>query len=120
MGKPEYQVVEEMLFRNDTPNLDANIPCVFINTDYDVYPNIAEPTEWWRLGNFKTDGVDAVMKAYRDETTPGMKANRKITIGELARRYGNPADTKMYNGSDIYCRWLHQWGVDYLEGKENG
>jgi hypothetical protein len=30
--------------------------------------------------------VDAVIKAYRDETTPGMRANREIPISELARR----------------------------------
>jgi hypothetical protein len=117
MGKPEYQLVEEMLLNNDAPNIKPPIPCVMINADYDVYPNIAEPTEWWRLGNLKTDGVDAIIKAYRDETPPGMKANREIQVSELAKRYGDPKSSRMYDGSDIYCRWLHQWGMDYMEGQ---
>ena len=117
MGKPEYLLVEEMLSRNDTSDLHAWIPCVAVNADYDVYPNIAEPTPWWRLGNLKTDGVDSIIKAYRDETTPGMRANREIPISELARRYGDPNSSRMYDGSDILCRWLHQWGVDYIEGR---
>ncbi|MDD4494614.1 MAG: hypothetical protein PHV32_09775 [Eubacteriales bacterium] len=88
-----------------------------VNADFDVYPNIAEPTEWWWLGNLKTDGVDAVIKAYRDETTPGMRANRAIPIRELARRYGSINSKKLYSKDDLLCRWLHQWGVDYMEGR---
>ena len=119
LGQSEYLLLDTLLRDNSPPNTGAAFPCVSINADYNVYPNIAEPTEWWRLGNLKTDGVDAIIKAYRDETTPGMKMNRKVPVSELARRYGNPNGKKLYNKTDLICRFMHQWGVEYMEGKNN-
>lgn len=113
LGKPECELLPELICDHTSPNVSSNIPSVAVDADYNVYPNIAEPTEWWRLGNLKTDGVDVIMKAYRDGTTPGMIANKTIPVSELARRYGNPDSTKLYDKEDLLRRFMHQWGVDY-------
>lgn len=117
LGQPEYVLLESLYHENAPANIRANIPSVSVNADFDVYPNIAEPTEWWRLGNLKTNSIDAIIKAYRDETTPGMKANREIPVRELASRYGDTNSKKLYSKEDLICRWLHQWGIDYIEGR---
>ncbi|MCL2409479.1 MAG: radical SAM protein, partial [Oscillospiraceae bacterium] len=96
LGQPEHVLLDSLLRDDSTSNLDANFPSVSINAGYDVYPNIAEPVEWWRLGNLKTDGVDAIIKAYRDKATPGMKMNRETPVSELARRYGEKDSKKLY------------------------
>ena len=114
LGQSEHVLIESLLCEDSPPDVSANIPSVSVNADFDVYPNIAEPTEWWRLGNLKTNGVDTIIKAYRDETTPGMKMNCKMPISELARRCGNKHSKKLYNKDDLICRWLHQWGIDYM------
>jgi len=118
LGQPEYVVLESLKHDNSAPNMGANVPSISINANYDVYPNIAEPAEWWRLGNLMIDGVDSVIKAYRDETTPGMKANRELSVSELARRYGVAGSTKLCDKEELVCRFMHQWGVDYMEGKQ--
>ncbi|MCL2361830.1 MAG: radical SAM protein [Defluviitaleaceae bacterium] len=112
LGQPEYVLLEELMQDNSPPNLTANVHCISINADYDAYPNIAEPTSWWRLGNLKSNGVDAIIKTYLDETTPGMKANREIPISMLARKYGNPNSKKLYHKDDLISRWMHEWGVE--------
>lgn len=112
---PEHILIEELLQDNSPPNMSANVPSVSVNADYDIYPNIAEPTAWWRLGNLKTDGVDKIIKAYRDGTTPGMTANRTIPVSELARRYGDKNSKKLYHKDDLICRFMHQWGEEYME-----
>jgi len=94
-GKPEYALLDELASDNSPPNASANMHYISINADYDAYPNIAEIAPWWRLGNLKTDGVDAIIKAYRDETTPGMVMNRTIPIRELAQKYGNKNSKKL-------------------------
>lgn len=119
LGKPEDVLIDTLLRDSSPPNVSANMHSLSVNADFDVYPNIAEPTEWWRIGNLKTDGVDAIIRAYRDQTTPGMRMNRDISISELARRYGNKAGRKMYHKDDLVCKWLHEWGVDYMEGINN-
>ena len=117
LGQPEYVLLESLRNEDVPANISANIPSVSVNANFDVYPNIAEPAKWWRLGNLNTDGVDLILKAYRDESTPGMRTNRKIPISELARRYGDINSKKLYSKDDLLCRWLHQWGVDYMEGR---
>ena len=115
LGQPEC-VLLESLYHDDLPvNISASIPGLSVNADYDVYPNIAEPLEWWRLGNLRADGADTIIKAYRDKTTPGMRLNQKMPVCELALRYGNMNSKKLYSREDLLCRWLHQWGVDYME-----
>ena len=115
LGQPEYILVDALLQEESPSNLSANMPSLSVNADYDVFPNIAEPTAWWRLGNLKSDGIDVVIKAYRDETTPGMRANRGIPLRLLAQRYGDKSSKKLYSKDDLLCRWLHQWGVGYID-----
>jgi len=109
-GKPEYALLEEMEDDDSPPGLSANMHCLSVNAEFDVYPNIAEAKPWWRLGNLKTDGVDAVIKAYRDETTPGMKMNREMPVSELAKRYGVKESKKLYDRSDLICRFVAEAG----------
>lgn len=118
LGQPEYALLETLQYDNTPPNASSNVSSISVNAEFNVYPNIAESTEWWRLGNLKTDGVDAIIKAYRDETTPGMRMNRETQIAELARRYGDWHSKKLYDKSDLICRFMHQWGVDFMEGRK--
>lgn len=116
-GESQYALTERLLADPNPPNMEASLAALAADADYDVYPNTAEPAAWWRLGNLKTDGVDAVLKAYRDGSTPGMTANRTIPISELARRYGDPSGKKLYTKNDLIARFMHQWGEDYMKGK---
>ncbi|MDI9498820.1 MAG: radical SAM protein [Bacillota bacterium] len=113
LGRPESELLPELLSEHAAPQISVPVPSLAVDADYNVYPNIAEPAEWWRLGNLRSDGVDAVMRAYRDGTTPGMIANRTIPVSELARRYGNPDSTKLYDRDDLICRFMHQWGMEH-------
>jgi len=117
LGQPEYVLLDSLMNNDAPPDMSANSPCVSVNADFDVYPNIAEPTEWWRLGNLKTDGVDAVIKAYRDETTPGMRANREMPVKDLAKKYGDINSKTLYHKDDLVCKWMHQLGIDYMRSE---
>ncbi|NLO49462.1 MAG: radical SAM protein [Clostridiales bacterium] len=117
LGQSESKLLKELAESDTPPNIYVNSPCLAINADYDVYPNIAEPTEWWRLGNLKTDGIDRILKRYRDEATPGMSINRTLPTSVLAKTYGDPNSKKLYDKSDLITRFMHQWGVDYMKGK---
>ena len=116
LGQPESVLLASLLADDSPPNVGANMPSISIDADFNAYPNIAEPTPWWRLGNLKEDGAGAIIRAYRDETTPGMLMNRTVPLSELARRYGDPRSTKLYDRDDLICRFLHQWGVDTHKG----
>ena len=111
LGQPECELCEELIEEQGAPNMGANMKSISINADLDVFPNIAEPAEWWRLGNLKHDGVDVILKAYRDETTPGMRANRALPLSELTQKFGDKGSEKLYDKGDLICRFMHQWGA---------
>lgn len=115
-GIPETRLLANLLRDDNPPDISVKRPCLAIDADYNVYPNIAEPTEWWKLGNLKADGVDRIMGIYNNCATPGMTANRTIKTSEFARLYGNPKSQKLYTKNDLICRFLHQWGADYIKG----
>lgn len=114
LGKPENELYDELI-KNDYPaNIEPNIKSLSINSDYDVYPNIAEPTQWWKLGNLKVDSVEKILKSYYNASTPGMILNQTVPISELTRQYGDRNSKKLYEKSDLVCRFVHQWGVEHM------
>lgn len=108
LGQPEHILMQAMLHDNTAPNLQANMHALAVNADFDVFPNTAEPTPWWCLGNLKRDGADKILRAYRDETTPGMQVNRNTPIAELAQQFGNPTGKTLFHRSDLLSKWLHE------------
>lgn len=117
LGQPEYKQLAELTKRNDPPNIEIHPACLAITADYDVYPNIAEPAEWWRLGNLKKDGIGTILNSFFNEAVPVMKANRTVPVSELARTYGNANSKKLYDKDDLISRFIHEWGADYMKGK---
>ena len=117
LGQPEYRLLKELMECDTPPNKSVNSPCLAINADYDVYPNIAEPAKWWKLGNLKTDGILKILTNYREERTPGMRMNRTIPVSELAKTYGDLNSKKLYDKSDLISRFVHQCGMEYMKGE---
>lgn len=83
----------------------------FVCSDLEVYPNVADLTRPWRLGNLATDGGAAVLAAFVENRTPGLRALRTVPVGELARRFGDPSSRKLYLEPDLKTLWL----AKYLE-----
>ena len=114
LGRPENELLASLVGDDTAPGLSAAAPAVAVDALFDVYPNIAEPAPWWRLGNLKRDGVDAILHALWHQTTPGMTALCTLPLCELARRYGDPSSTRLYDRDNLISRFMHQWGEDWL------
>lgn len=54
LGKPECELYDELIIVDAPPNMEANMKALSISADYNVYPNIAEPIEWWAAGQSET------------------------------------------------------------------
>jgi len=113
LGQPEAVWLPELAADPHPPDIWPPKPALAVNAKLDVYPNVAEPAPWWRLGNLQHDGVAGVMQTYCEEMTEGMRILRELPVSALARRYGQPASTRLYTRSDLIARWLHQWGAEH-------
>lgn len=117
-NKTEAELFRLLLKKTRPKKMSAPMNSIAINANFDAYPNVAEPAEWWKLGNIKTDGVDKIIKTYRDETSPGMIASKTIPLNKLALKYANPASQKLYDEGDLITRMMHQWGEDHMKEEE--
>jgi len=115
IGQTEESLMQELIKDHSPPNIELDEPCIAINADYDCYPNIAEPAPWWRLGNLKTDGINAIVAAFINETTTAMQTNRNKAISELASLYGDASSQKLYIKCDLIIRFLHQHGKEWIK-----
>ena len=111
LGKAEYKLLPELLKSDKPPHL-YDPGALDIDADCNVYTAITEHTAPWKLGNLRIDGVDKILRAYRDCKTPGLIANKTMPVSSLAERYGDKNGRKLYVKDDLITKYLHQWGND--------
>jgi len=112
LGRPESELVAEMLKVSEPVNKWMKHLALEFDSKYNVYTNIAEAADWWKLGNLQTDGADKIMDALINRTAPAMVINKTVPLCELASRYGDPDSSKLYDYDDLICRFFHQWGIE--------
>ena len=110
LGVPERELFGKLSEEQSPPQIGVQIPALAVDASFDIYPNLAEPAAWWRLGNLRTDGVEKVMRVFKNRGTPGMRANEEIPLGVLVRRFGDPEGNKLFTRGDYLALLLHRWG----------
>lgn len=70
---------------------------LFVCGNWDVFANLGTLEDWWRLGNFKQDTVNSIVRKFENDETLGLKSLFYKLPQELAKQYGNPTGQKVYS-----------------------
>ena len=62
----------------------------------------------WVIGNLKTEPMEELMRRIEQGDTPALRAAREISLGELARRYGDPASLRVFSEGDYRIYLLNR------------
>ena len=102
----EGELCERWRDREDAfvPHNEGEI-VLYVSNSYDLYFNFTHLRPEWRIGNLRTDPMDEVVRRVLEEDTPALRAARAISVGELVRRYGDPASDRAFEPED-YEPWL--------------
>ncbi|MDE7262318.1 MAG: radical SAM protein [Oscillospiraceae bacterium] len=84
---------------HEVPHNEEQITLNISNT-FDVFFNFTHMTEAWKIGNLKTDSQAELIRRIVEEDTPALNLARRVTLGELAERYGDPASRKAFSLGD--------------------
>ncbi len=96
-----------LLIQDDKPLKDEpSLPAFVVTPDFSVYPNCGEIADWWRLGNLKADGIDAVMDTYLRHANPGLYRNYHMPVSYFARKYGDREGSRLYSKVDLVQKWF--------------
>lgn len=86
------------------PHNDGDI-VLYVSNNYDLFFNFTHMRPEWRIGNLKTDPIEELVRRVVEEDIPALREARRVTLGELVRRYGDPASDRLFEPDD-YKPWL--------------
>ena len=111
LGKPEKELYNELIKDNSTGNIVTNSPVLFIDKDFNVYPNYEAPSQAWCLGNLKADKAEKILYNYVNNISAAQHILRTIPISEMVKKCGNAESMRLFGKWDYrnfilskYCR----------------
>lgn len=78
---------------------------LFVSNTWDLFFNYTHMRPEWRIGNLKTDPMDELIRRVTERDTPALRAARSVSLGELVRRYADPASNRAFQPED-FKSWL--------------
>ena len=91
---------------------------LYVANDFGLYFNFTHLRPEWRIGNLKTDPMEELVRRVVKEDTPALREARRVSLGELVRRYGDPGSDRAFEPED-YAAWLLNTHLEIL-GQEDG
>ena len=82
---------------------------LYVSNTYDLFFNFTHMRPEWRIGNLKTDPIEELIRRITEEDIPALREAGRISLGELAGLYGDPASEKAFEEEDyrIYLLNTH-------------
>lgn len=108
-GQTEGALVKELSADVSTQSFVTDTPIFYIDKDFYVYPNASEPTRWWRLGNLKTGGCEAVLQNYRDSASPAQRIAAHVPVCDMAKACGDPKSRRLFVKGDYLAYLLNRY-----------
>ena len=108
-GETESALCARLSGDDSTRSFVEDTPVLYVDRNLDVYPNITAPAPFWRLGNLRTDGAEAILQTYLDSASPAQHAALTVPVREFVRAYGNPDSERLFGQSDYLEFLLNRW-----------
>jgi len=112
IGEAEGDLVTQLLKVSTPVGFYPAIIAFFVTPELDVYPNSGEVAPSWRLGSLAGDGLDTIMMRFERDEVPGLYANFRVPISELAERYGRPQSRLLHSRSTLLDRWTRMYAEE--------
>ena len=110
-GLMEADLVAHLSSSTETENLAENEPVLYIDKDFNAYPNFGAMEPSWCLGNLKTDGATAILRSFSENLTPAQHTRLTVPVGTMVKALGDPASQRLFTRDDYtqyilnrYCR----------------
>lgn len=85
---------------------------LLISNTCDVFFNFTQMSKEWKIGNLKTDDREELIRRVVEEDIPALNLAGKITLGELAAKYGNPESDRAFQLNDYKDYLLNRYLED--------
>lgn len=107
-GKTEQALYEELIHDHSTASYVSETPVFYIDKDFSVYPNITAPAPAWFLGNFKTEGIETILKNYTESKSVAQAMRLTVPLCDIVASQGDCQSQRLFDKGDY---------IDYLTNK---
>lgn len=104
-GQTEEALFAELAHSTDTENLAENEPVLYIDKDFNVYPNFGAMEPSWCLGNLKAAGAAAILRNFSENRTPAQHTRLTTPVCEMVKALGDPHSQRLF-ARDDYIQYL--------------
>ncbi len=108
-GQTEQNLYNKYIKDTSTRSYVEDDPVFFIDSAYNVYPNITTPAPYWCLGNLKESSPEEIIQNYLNERSVAQTVRRKIPLNEIVKQCGNPNSMRLFGEKDYITFLLNQY-----------
>ena len=84
-------------------------PVLYVDHEYNVYPNLTAPQTAWCYGNLLKDGTETILARVQSGDTPAMRVMRTVPAAELVKECGNPESERLFDRGDYETYLLNRF-----------
>lgn len=105
-GREEGELYRELVEDRSTESLGTGYqPVLYVDGQFDVFPNLGTVAPQWQLGNLKTDGAATILRRLAGDESPAQRVRATVPVCELTKAYGDPGSRRLFGRGDY---------IDYL------
>lgn len=108
-GRTERELYQKLTADTSTGSYVSDSPVLYIDGNYNVYPNISTPAPYWCLGNLSEIGAEAILQNYLSEKSSAQAVRREIPLSELVSMCGAPDSMRLFDEEDYITYLLNQY-----------
>ena len=112
-GREEGELCRELLEDGSTESLGrGRSPVLYVDGEFNVYPNFGVPAGQWLLGNLKTDGAEEILRRLAADESPAQRVRASVPVSELVRARGDPESRRLFGRGDYLEYLLNQYCLE--------
>ncbi len=93
----------------------ADMPWFLVTGQLDVFSNMQGMDPWWKLGNLKTDELEAILRRFEDNDTLGWRTIHTVSPKELVQQYGCVESSRAYTSTDdLLSLYVTKYSQDHF------
>lgn len=108
-GQSEQDLYNKLINDVSTESYVEDSPVLYIDSKFNVYPNISAPASYWCLGNVNNDGADKILQSYLQSKSVAQSTRLTVPICQIVKSCGNSHSLRLFGEQDYIIYLLNKY-----------
>lgn len=108
-GQSERDLYDKLVNDTSTESYIEDSPVFYIDSKFNVYPNISTPAPYWCLGNLNSDNAEKILLNYLQSNSVAQSTRLTVPICQIVKSCGNPHSLRLFDEQDYIIFLLNKY-----------